>query len=64
MMLLHQQSISVDNIGKVLEDYAEMVGDTSKQPTQATDQSVSSVDDKAAAAAEAESIRALASVLK
>lgn len=64
MMLLHQQSITVDEIAKVIEDYAEMVGDKSKQQKQDVDQNGASLDDGAAAAAEAQSIRALASVLK
>eukprot|EP01043_Picozoa_sp_COSAG02_P005189 COSAG02_NODE_139_length_34376_cov_233.853663_27_plen_63_part_00 len=62
-MLLHQQSISVDEVAKVLEDYAEMVGDKTKQQEQEGNTG-SSADEEAAAAAEATSIRALASVLK
>ena len=63
MMLLHQQSISVDEVAKVLDDYAETVGDTTKQQDQGGNTG-DSADGEAAAAAEATSIRALASILK
>eukprot|EP01043_Picozoa_sp_COSAG02_P007146 COSAG02_NODE_210_length_28878_cov_133.787136_18_plen_81_part_00 len=63
VMLLHQQSISVNEVAKVLEDYAEMVGDKTKHQEQEGNTG-GSADEEAAAAAEATSIRALASVLK
>jgi hypothetical protein len=68
MMLLHQQSISVGEVAQVLEDYAEMVGDKTKQQEQGGEDGGGggggSAEEEAAAAAEAASIRALASVLK
>ena len=33
-MLLHQQSVGVEEVAKVLEDYAAMVGDKKKQQQQ------------------------------
>lgn len=63
MMLLHQQSISVGEVAQVLEYYAEMVGDKTKQQEQGGEDG-GSAEEEAAAAAEAASIRALASVLK
>ena len=77
-MLLHQQSVGVEEVAKVLEDYAAMVGDKKKQQQQqqqggaaasaaAAAAAVGEEEEEATAAAAAEaeaaSIRSLASVL-